>query len=147
MRLRNAPLRLTTGAYILQSGLAKRGLDAEAAQGLHGMASGAIPQLQKLPPTTFGSALSTAEIGLGAALLTPFVSPVMAGAALTGFGAGLMQLYVKTPGLHEEGSLKPTEAGIGIAKDVWLVGVGTALIMGGIADGVRGTLEDLRRKG
>ncbi len=146
MRLRNAPLRVATGAYILQQGLEKRTLEGQAVEGLHGMAAGAIPQLQKVPPATFGTALSTTEIALGAALLSPFVSPVLAGAALTGFGAGLMQLYVNTPGLHQEGSLKPTPDGLGIAKDVWLVGIGTSLVLGGIADGVKGAFKGLRGK-
>ena len=36
VKLRNLPLRLTTGAYILNSGLDKRGLPEEAAAGMQG---------------------------------------------------------------------------------------------------------------
>ena len=52
----------------------------------------------------------------------------LAGAALLGFSAGLVQLYLKTPGLRQPGSIKPTQDGIGLAKDVWLLGAGLALV-------------------
>ena len=137
MRLSHLPLRLTTGAFILNSGLSKRGLPAEAAEGLHGMASGAVPQVKGMQPQNFVKTLSAAEIALGAALLMPWVSPVVAGAGLTAFGAGLVQLYLKTPGLREEGKLTPTQDGIGIAKDVWLVGAGATLLYDGLLDGTK----------
>lgn len=137
MRLSHLPLRVTTGAFFLNSGLAKRSLDGESAAGLHGMAAGAIPQLRDVSPTTFASGLSAAEIGVGAALLLPFVSPVVAGAGLTAFGVGFLQLYLKTPGLREEGSLRPTQSGTAIAKDVWLLGAGLALVLDGLSDGTR----------
>ncbi len=145
MRLSHLPLRLTTGAFILNSGLSKRGLPEEAAAGIHGMAAGSIPQFKSVPPKTFASALSTGEMALGAALLLPFVSPVVAGAALTAFGAGLVNLYLKTPGLREEGSIRPSSDGIGIAKDVWLVGVGSTLLLDGLADSARGRARKLRK--
>lgn len=146
MRPSHAPLRLVTGAYILNSGLGKRGLDGESAAGLQGMAAGAIPQLGKVSPKTFASGLSAGEIALGAALLAPMVSPVVAGAALTAFGAGLVQLYWVTPGMHEEGSPKPTPAGIGLAKDVWLVGAGLTLLMDGLATGAKRTGRKAAKK-
>ena len=145
MRLSHLPLRLTTGAFILNSGLSKRGLPEEAAAGLHGMATGAIPAFGNVRPKTFASGLSNGEIALGAALLLPFVSPVTAGAALTAFGAGLVNLYLKTPGLREEGSIRPTQDGIGIAKDVWLVGIGSTLLLDGLADGARRKARKVRR--
>ncbi|HEY0487302.1 MAG TPA: hypothetical protein VGD72_13735 [Mycobacteriales bacterium] len=137
MKLSHLPLRMTTGAFILNSGLSKRKLDPQSAKGLHAMASGAIPQLAQLPPEKFGMLLSNAEIVLGAALLTPFVPPAVAGLGLTAFGAGLVQLYLKTPGMREPGSLKPTQQGTGIAKDVWLVGVGLALVLDEMLDRAR----------
>jgi hypothetical protein len=84
-------------------------------------------------------------MALGAALLLPFVSPVVAGAALTAFGAGLVNLYLKTPGLTEEGSIRPSQDGIGIAKDVWLVGVGSTLLIDGLVDGARGAARSARK--
>lgn len=139
MRPSHLPLRLTTGAFILNSGLTKRKMPAEAAAGLHGFASGALPPVQRFQPQQFTSMLSKTEIALGAALLAPFVSPVVAGAALTAFGAGLVQLYLRTPGFREAGSLAPTEAGLAVAKDVWLVGVGAALLIDGLIDGTKKT--------
>ncbi|MBU8861012.1 MULTISPECIES: hypothetical protein [unclassified Micromonospora] len=129
MRLSHAPLRVAIGAYILNSGLGKRTLEGEAAAGVHGMAAGAMPQLRQIPPDRFAMLLSRGEIALGAALLAPFVPSLLAGAALTAFGAGLVQLYLKTPGMREGTSLRPSQAGIGLAKDVWLVGAGLSLVL------------------
>jgi hypothetical protein len=129
MKLSHLPLRVATGAFILNSGLSKQGLEGQAAEGMHAMASGAIPALKQIPPDKFARLLSSAEIALGGALLAPFVSSRIAGAALTGFAAGLVQLYVKTPGMRQEGSLKPTQDGIGLAKDVWLLGAGLTLFL------------------
>ena len=106
MRLSHLPLRLATGAFILNSGYTKRGLDADSAAGLQGMASAVVPQAAKLPPQQFGSVLSGGEMALGALLLAPFVSPVVAGAALTAFSGGLLTMYHRTPGLTE-----PTASG------------------------------------
>ena len=124
MKLAHLPLRVATGAYILNSGMSKQGLEGQAAEGLHGMASDAIPPLKRIPPEQFAKILSTGEIALGAALLIPFVPSALVGAALAGFSAGLVQLYLKTPGMRQPGSLKPTQEGIALAKDVWLVGAG-----------------------
>jgi hypothetical protein len=43
MKLAHLPLRVATGAYILNSGLSKQNLEGQAAEGVHGMAVGAIP--------------------------------------------------------------------------------------------------------
>ena len=131
MKLSHIPLRIATGAFILNSGLAKRGLEGQAAQGVHGMAAGAIPAIEKIPPQRFARMLSGGEIALGAALLIPFVSSALAGAALTGFSAGLVQLYLKTPGMREPGGVRPTQDGTALAKDVWLLGAGLTLLLDG----------------
>ncbi|NKY51796.1 hypothetical protein [Nocardia vermiculata] len=132
MRIHHLPLRAATGAFILNSGLGKRRLPEEAAQSLQGAAAQVFPFVQKWEPATFGKALSTAEISIGAVLLTPLVPPVIAGAALTAFGGGLTALYWKTPGMHEEGSPKPTEDGLALAKDTWLLGGGLTLLLDGL---------------
>ncbi len=133
MRLSHVPLRLATGAYILNSGLSKRQLPDEAAEGLHGMAQNAVPQVKDLKPTDFGKALSAAEIALGSALLAPFVPSAVAGAALTGFGGALVRMYLNTPGMTEEGStVRPSQQGTALAKDIWLVGAGLSLVLGGL---------------
>ena len=132
MKLAHLPLRVATGAYILNSGMSKQGLEGQAAEGLHGMASNAIPPLKRIEPEQFAKILSTGEIALGAALLIPFLPSALVGAALAGFSAGLLQLYLKTPGMRQPGSLKPTQEGIGLAKDVWLVGAGLTLLLDGL---------------
>jgi uncharacterized membrane protein YphA (DoxX/SURF4 family) len=134
VKLRNLPLRLATGAYILNSGLDKRGLPEEAAAGMQGMAAGAFPQVSQLKPKEFLALLSTSEVALGAALLSPFVSPVVAGAALSGFSSALLTMYWRTPGLRKEGSVFPTQDGIAIAKDAWMLGIGLSLVIGTVTD-------------
>lgn len=129
MKLSHIPLRVAVGAFFLNSGLSKRGLEGQAAEGLHGMAAGALPVLKKIPANQFAPLVSGAEIAIGGALLAPFVSSRLAGAALTGFSAGLVQLYLKTPGMRQPGSLAPTQDGIGLAKDVWLLGAGLTLLL------------------
>jgi hypothetical protein len=129
MKLAHIPLRVATGAFILNSGLAKQGLEGQAAEGVHAMAVTAVPALKKIPPQRFARMLSTGEAALGVALLTPLVPSAVAGAALVGFSAGLIQLYWKTPGMRQPGSIKPTQDGIGLAKDVWLLGAGLTLLL------------------
>lgn len=126
--------RISAGAFILNSGLGKRGADEEAAAGMHGFAAGTYPFLKDVPPKQFAQGLSTAEIALGAALLTPFVPTFAAGAALTAFSGGLLGLYLKTPGMRKPGSLAPTEQGLSIAKDSWLVGIGIGLMTRGLIE-------------
>jgi uncharacterized membrane protein YphA (DoxX/SURF4 family) len=134
VKLRNLPLRLTTGAYIVNSGLDKRGVPEEAAAGMQGMAATAFPQFAQMKPQQFATVLSASEVAVGAALLAPFVSPLVAGAALTGFSSALLTMYWRTPGMHKEGSVFPTTDGVAIAKDAWMLGIGVSLIVGTVTD-------------
>lgn len=129
MNLSHAPLRLAIGAFVLNSGLSKWTLEGQTAEGLHGMAAGAVPPLRRVNAKTFARLLAGTEITLGAALLLPVVPSVLAGAGLVGLGGGLMRLYWATPGLRRPGSLRPTEQGTAVAKDSWLVGAGLTLIL------------------
>jgi hypothetical protein len=126
--------RISAGAFILNSGLGKRGADAETAAGMQGFAAGTYPFLKSIPPQQFAKGLANAEIALGALLLTPFVPTAVAGAALTVFSGGLLGLYLRTPGMRKPGSLAPTEQGLAIAKDVWLLGIGIGLFTRGLMD-------------
>src|SRR3712207_1448320 len=126
--------RISAGAFILNSGLGKRGADEETAAGMHGFAAGTYPFLKSVPPQQFVQGLATAEIVLGAALLTPFVPTVLAGAALTAFSGGLLGLYLNTPGMRKEGSLAPTREGLAIAKDSWLLGIGLSILTRGFIE-------------
>ena len=133
-KLRRAPLRVATGAFILNSGLDKWQGDEQTAAQLHGFATGTYPFLKSIPPQQFAKGLATTEIALGALLLTPFVPTAVAGAALTAFSGGLLGLYLNTPGMRKPGSLAPTQDGLAIAKDVWLLGIGVGLLTRGTID-------------
>ena len=122
------PMRVAAGAFILNSGLSKRQPSEEHVNGLHSMASGAYPMFKRMRPEQFVKLLSTSEILLGTALLAPVVPSVLAGAGLAVFSAGLLGLYLHTPGTREEGSLRPTQSGIPLAKDAWLLGIGLSLV-------------------
>ncbi len=130
------PVRLATGAYILNSGLSKRNADKETAEQLHGFAVTAFPQFEETPPDQFVKMLSAGEIAVGGALLSPFVPTGVAGLALAGFAGLLGRLYWRAPGTHEEGSLRPTPQGVPLAKDSWMLGIGAALVLDALADRV-----------
>jgi uncharacterized membrane protein YphA (DoxX/SURF4 family) len=131
--LRRFPERLATGAYILHTGIEKWGGDDERAAGIHRMAASAYPFLGKLKPTTFLKLLSVGEMTTGALLLLPFVPQAIAGAALTGFSGGLVGMYLRTPAMHKPGSVWPTPQGIAVSKDVWMLGIGTGLLVDDLA--------------
>jgi hypothetical protein len=126
--------RISAGAFILNSGLGKRGADEATAAGMHGFAAGTYPFLKSVPPKQFVQGLATTEIALGAALLTPLVPTAVAGAALSAFSGGLLGLYLKTPGMRKEGSLAPTPDGLAIAKDSWLLGIGLSIFLRGLIE-------------
>src|SRR3954464_8202471 len=132
LTLSEIPARVSAGAFILNSGLGKRGAAEPPAAGVHGFASGTYPILKDVPPQQFVKVLSTAEIVVGAALLTPFVPTVVAGTALTGFSGALLGLYLRTPGMRKPGSLAPTQEGLALAKDSWLVGIGLSIVLRGL---------------
>lgn len=134
MKLHTIPTRLATGAFVLHSGIEKWGGGEETAGFIHGMASGAYPAFKDMAPKQFLKTLSVSEIAVGAALLTPFVPSLLAGAALTGFSGALIGMYFRTPGLRKEGSIWPTQQGLPISKDVWMLGIGLGLIVDGLGD-------------
>jgi hypothetical protein len=129
IKARQLPPRLATGAFILNSGLGKRGADEATAAGVHGMAAGTYPFLGNIDPRTFTRLLSAGEIALGSALLLPIVPTALAGAGLMAFSGGLLGLYLRTPGMREPGSLRPTQQGIGISKDVWMLAIGASFVL------------------
>jgi uncharacterized membrane protein YphA (DoxX/SURF4 family) len=132
MKLRNVPTRLATGAYIAHTGWEKWHGDEDRAAGVHAMASGAFPFLTSMKSTDFLKTLSVGEMAVGAVLLAPFVPPAVAGAALTGFSGALVTMYLRTDGLHKPGSVWPTAQGVGVSKDVWMLGIGLGLLADGL---------------
>jgi hypothetical protein len=144
-RLWHVPLRAASGAYILNAGLTKRDAPPEVAENLHGFAASAYPQVADVPPDRFAQGLSMTEMAVGGMLLAPIVPTGLAGLALTGFSSSLLGLYLKTPGLTEEGSVRPSDQGVPIAKDVWLLGIGLALLLDALTPG--GKKRKRKRKG
>jgi uncharacterized membrane protein YphA (DoxX/SURF4 family) len=127
-KLRRAPVRLATGAYIVNSGINKLSADEGTAAFLHAKAAEAFPFVKRVQPTVFAKALAIGELSVGAALLLPVVPAGLAGLALLGFGGALTVLYVKNPAWHDR-NFRPTAEGTGPAKDIWLVGAGIGLVV------------------
>ena len=119
MSIVQIPLRLASGAFILNSGLNKRGISAEQAQGLRDMGARGLPALANLSPEQFKKFLVGTEIGVGSALLAPFVPGWLAGSALTAFSGGLFSMYLNTPEMTEADGVRPSQEGTGVAKDTF----------------------------
>jgi hypothetical protein len=133
VKARDLPGRVTTGAYILHAGLEKWNGDEARAKAVHGMAAAAFPVLKRIPPERFLRLLAASEIAVGTALLAPVVPSAVAGAALTGFSGALVAMYARTPALRRPGSIWPSQAGTGVSKDVWMLGIGLGLVAGDLA--------------
>jgi hypothetical protein len=131
--IRNAPLRLSTGVFIVGAGVSKLTADDETAKGLREMAKDAYPIVEQVDPVVFARALGVAEVALGTALLLPVVSPALAGAGLSAFSTALLGVYMRAPGMRQEGSVRPTPSGIPLAKDVWMLGIGVSLLLGSLS--------------
>jgi hypothetical protein len=129
-KLWHVPVRLATGAIILDQGLLKLKADEDTVKWLHGQAAQAFPQFADMEPKDFVQLLSASEIALGVALLgIGFVPSSLAGLALGAFGGSLTRLYLKTPGTRREGSVAPSQQGVGLAKDSWMLAIGAALVL------------------
>jgi hypothetical protein len=134
VKVSHLPPRIAAGAFILNSGVGKWSADEETAAQLHGFASGAYPFLAKLKPKDFVRLLSVTEITLGAALLVPVIPSALVGAGLTAFSGGLLGLYARTPGMRKDGTPFPTQQGIALAKDAWMLGIGLGLVIDDLID-------------
>jgi hypothetical protein len=142
----HVPLRVATGAFILNSGVGKLAADEGTAQFLHGAAAATYPALFKdMEPKRFAQLLAYGEIAVGATLLAPMVSATVAGAALTGFGAGLMGMYFKTPSMTLDDGVRPSQDGTAVAKDLWLVGAGLTLLSQGITGAAKSGVKTSKR--
>jgi len=128
-KARTLPIRIATGAFILSSVLDKRVADQETAEHLHSLTVGTYPAAKAVSPSTFTKCLAVGETALGTALLAPVVPTVAVGAGLAAFSVGLLGLYVRTPGMRRPGSLRPTQQGIPIAQDIWMLGAGIGLVV------------------
>ena len=93
------------------------------------VAAGTSPIIPNLPIIRPRRLLGAGELTLGASLLLPIVPPALAGLGLAGFSAGLLGLYLRIPGMRQDGSLRPTAQGTPLAKDAWLLGIGLSFVI------------------
>jgi hypothetical protein len=143
-KLWHVPVRLATGAIILDQGLQKLSADEDTAKWLHGQASQVFPRFREMDPKDFVQLLSASEIALGAALLgIGFVPSGLAGLGLSAFAGSLTRLYLTAPGTRREGSIAPSHQGVGLAKDSWMLAIGVALVL----DGLFGSRGRRKKKG
>ncbi|MGC5627037.1 hypothetical protein ACPYO6_02160 [Georgenia sp. Z1344] len=129
--LANIALRAIPGAFILNSGIGKLGMDEQTAGYVQAEAAKGIPPLGSMEPEQFGKLLSYGEIGVGGALLAPFVPNRLAGLALAGFSAGLLSIYFRDPEKTVADGVRPSGEGTSLAKDSWMMAIAIALIAGG----------------
>lgn len=129
MSLAQLPLRLTTGAFVLNSGIGKLNLTTEEAEGLQEMAANGVPVLADMSPEAFRRFIAITEIGVGAMQLIPKVPGWLAGSALSAFSAGLLNMYLNTPGMTQDDGVRPTQEGTAVAKDSWMLGAGASMII------------------
>jgi DoxX len=129
MRLSHIPLRVVTGAFILNSGLGKRNLDKDSAAGLQSMAVRVFPPFGRMEPEQFGRLISYAETALGTALLVPFLPSRLVGLGLGVFSGSLFTMYLKTPGMTLDDGIRPSQQGTVLAKDIWMLGIAAALVL------------------
>jgi hypothetical protein len=142
-KLWHVPVRLATGAIIVDQGLQKLGADEDTAKWLHGQAVQAFPQFADMDPKDFVQLLSASEIALGAALLGIGIVPSgLAGLGLSAFAGSLTRLYLTAPGTRREGTVAPSQQGVGLAKDSWMLAIGVALVL----DSVLGSGRRRRKK-
>ena len=146
-KLWHVPVRLATGAIIIDQGLLKLKADDDTAKWLHGQAAQVFPQFEDMDPKEFVQLLSAVEISLGAALLgIGFVPSSLAGLGLTVFGGSLTRLYLKAPGTRREGTIAPSQQGVGLAKDSWMLAIGTALVLDSLFGSSRKRSKDKAKR-
>lgn len=127
-KLASTLLRLPVGLFVVNSGINKLGLKGEGAEGLQGMAATGIPAVNELDADTLAKAIAYSEIGIGSALIAPFIPNRLAGLALTTFGSGLLTMYLGNDENTEDDGIRPSQKGLPLAKDSWLVAIGAALM-------------------
>src|SRR5699024_7088922 len=69
-----------------------------------------------------------------------------AGASLMAFSGSLLGMWWRTPGMHAEGSPRPTPAGIAIAKDSWMFSIGTSLVLDSVLSDPSGSRRKRRAR-
>lgn len=134
MKLSHLPIRLTAGLFLLHTAAMKREADEEATARFHQLGVSGYPFLKRLRPETFVRSMAAYELGTAAVLLTPVVPSVIGGMAVGTLGSALFGLYLRAPGMRTAGSIRPTMAGLTVAKDSWLAAIGATLVFDYVTD-------------
>ena len=127
--VRRAPLRLSTGAFVVNSGIAAFSADNETTKRLQTTAARLMPQVEKMDPRTFAKVLGAGEVTLGAALILPVVPAAVAGLGLSAFAASLLATQRPTNGQHADATSQPATPAVPNATEAWMLGAGVSLLL------------------
>jgi uncharacterized membrane protein YphA (DoxX/SURF4 family) len=123
--VRRAPLRLTTGAFVLNSGVSTFSATGEKTARLQSTAAKLVPQVERMDPRTFAKVLGAGEVTLGTALMLPVVPAAAAALGLTAFAASLLATR-SSNGQHTDSDGQPA---VPNATEVWMLGSGVSLLL------------------
>jgi hypothetical protein len=124
--VRRAPLRLTTGAFVLNSGVSTFSATGEKTTRLQSTAAKLVPQVERMDPRTFAKVLGAGEVTLGTALMLPVVPAAVAGLGLTAFAASLLATRSSNDGQHADSDGQPA---VPNATEAWMLGSGVSLLL------------------
>jgi len=127
--LRRAPLRLTTGAFVVNSGISTFNADDETTKKLQTSAARLVPQVERMDSRTFAKVLAAGEVTLGTALMLPVVPAAVAGLGLSAFAASLLATQRHTNGQHADARSEPPAPATVTATDAWMLGAGVSLLI------------------
>ena len=127
--VRRAPLRLTTGAFVLNSGVSTFNASDAKIQRLQASAAQLVPQVGQMTPRTFAKALAAGEVALGTALMLPIVPPAIAGLGLSAFAASLLATRRSSSGQHTDPPGETSTGPVPGATEAWMLGSGVALLL------------------
>jgi uncharacterized membrane protein YkgB len=127
------PIRLSNSAILIWQGVRHLQRPEQTGEYLLNAASHSVPALKDVfgeRPERFATALGACETGLGVWLLSGIWRRA-AGVALAGFSSATLSLLFTVPGMREEGSVwEPSQQGMTLAKDLWMLGAAFALVLG-----------------
>lgn len=126
---RRAPLRLTSGAFVLNSGVSTFAATDERSKRLQSTVATLVPQVERMDPRTFAKALGAGEVALGTALILPIVPAAVAGLGLSAFAASMLATRRPANGQHAETTGEPTAQAIPNATEAWMLGSGVSLLL------------------
>ena len=128
--VRRAPLRLTTGAFVLNSGVNTFGADDETSKRMQASAAKLVPQVERMDPRTFSKVLAAGEVTLGTALMLPIVPAAVAGLGLTAFAASVLATQRPSNGQHADTTgEQPANQAVPHATEAWMLGAGVSLLL------------------